>query len=528
LFILTIAHVEFKSIVFSVIPLVFVLALRSLLYKGFVSSISTLFLFLSWLNLTTAAILDGYGIRGTSLYGYALIVVVAGLLIGWRASVGFAILNLFSGLGLIYAGEEGMLPPRSVMQTDFTIWSANAVFSICAAFVIGITLRVLNDTFLSASIKETYYRMLFEEAPDGIMIVDRENRVVMANAAVYQLTGYSAEDILGRAPNEFVAPEDIARQPLRSFAEIQVPGIMKRERVIVCKDGSRLDVIVGSSYMPDGQLQYIIQDITARRQMERSLRASEEKFAKSFQSSPDAVTISSIVTGKFIDLNEGFCHMSGYTREEALGRSAEELHIWDNIENRKRMVELLQKDGRVRDFETILRRKSGEPVHCLLSAEVIEIAGERCMVIITRDVTDRKRMEQELRVSEERYRLVSSVISDYTFFPKVEEDDSLRMVWIGGAFEKITGYTTDEFNERGGWVATVHPGDVAPDAHDMEMLRNNERIVSEIRTVRKDGEICWVRVYAHPIWDTERNRLASTARFRISTRRNGSSRSAKT
>jgi len=275
LFILTIAHVEFKSIVFSVIPLVFVLALRSLLYKGFVSSISTLFVFLSWLNLTTAAILDGYGIRGTSLYGYALIVVVAGLLIGWRASVGFAILNLFSGLGLIYAGEAGMLPPRSVMQTDFTIWSANAVFSICAAFVIGITLRVLNDTFLSASIKETYYRMLFEEAPDGIMIVDRENRVVMANAAVYQLTGYSAEDILGRAPNEFVAPEDIARQPLRSFAEIQVPGIMKRERVIVCKDGSRLDVIVGSSYMPDGQLQYIIQDITARRQMEKSLRASE-------------------------------------------------------------------------------------------------------------------------------------------------------------------------------------------------------------------------------------------------------------
>ena len=220
--------------------------------------------------------------------------------------------------------------------------------------------------------------------------------------------------------------------------------------------------------------------------------------------------------------------MSGHTREEALGRSAEELHIWDNIENRKRMVELLQKDGRVRDFETILRRKSGEPVHCLLSAEVIEIAGERCMVIITRDVTDRKRMEQELRVSEERYRLVSSVISDYTFFPKVEEDDSLRMVWIGGAFEKITGYTTDEFNERGGWVATVHPEDVAQDAHDMEMLRNNERIVSEIRTVRKDGEICWVRVYAHPIWDTERNRLASTARFRISTRRNGSSRSAKT
>jgi len=199
--------------------------------------------------------------------------------------------------------------------------------------------------------------------------------------------------------------------------------------------------------------------------------------------------------------------MSGYTREEALNHSAEELNIWDNVEHRKTMVALLQRDGRVRDFETILRRKTGEPVNCLLSAEIIEIRGEKCMVVITRDITQRKRMEEELRVSEERYRIVSSVISDYTFLTKVGEDGILRSVWIAGAFEKITGYQPGEFDEQGGWVSTVHPDDIAQDERDMETLRHNQRVVTEIRTIRKDGTVCWVRCYAHPVWDDEKNQL---------------------
>ena len=355
---------------------------------------------------------------------------------------------------------------------------------------------------------EERYRMLFEEAPDGILIISANNQILMANTALYRMTGYAPEDIIGHNPVEFVAPEDIERRPPRPISEIQVPGAMKRERVLICKNQSRLTVLIGSTYMPDGHLQYTIQDITERRKMEDALRASEEKFAKSFQSSPDSVTISSITTGKFIDVNDGFCQMSGYTREEALNHSAEELHIWDNVEHRQTMVTLLQQKGRVRDFETILRRKSGESVHCLLSVEIIDIRGEKCMVVITRDITQRKRIEEELQVSEERYRMVSSVISDYTFLTKMGEDGILRVVWIAGAFEKITGYKPGDFDAQGGWASVVHPDDIDQDEHDMEALRNNRRVVSEIRMIRKDGTIRWVRSYAHPVWDDEKNQLA--------------------
>ena len=112
-----------------------------------------------------------------------------------------------------------------------------------------------------------------------------------------------------------------------------------------------------------------------------------------------------------------------------------------------------------------------------------------------------------LRESEERYRLVSSVISDYTFSNVQNEKGDIVLNWVAGAFEQISGYTVEEFNARGGWVSTIHPGDLDQDAHDMELLRHNQQVISELRTIHKDGTIRWVKSYAHPVWDEEKNQL---------------------
>jgi PAS domain S-box-containing protein len=112
-----------------------------------------------------------------------------------------------------------------------------------------------------------------------------------------------------------------------------------------------------------------------------------------------------------------------------------------------------------------------------------------------------------LRQSEERYRLVSSVISDYTFSNVQNENGDIVLNWVAGAFEQISGYTLEEFNARGGWVCTVHPDDLDQDAHDMELLRHNQQVISELRTIHKDGTIRWVKSYAHPVWDEEKNQL---------------------
>lgn len=110
--------------------------------------------------------------------------------------------------------------------------------------------------------------------------------------------------------------------------------------------------------------------------------------------------------------------------------------------------------------------------------------------------------------SEERYRLISEVISDYTFSTKLNPLGDLQLDWVAGAFENITGYTYDKYISSGGWRAHLHPDDIGKDEQDMTVLKANCSIISEIRTITNSGKLRWVRVYAHPVWDDAQNRLS--------------------
>lgn len=124
------------------------------------------------------------------------------------------------------------------------------------------------------------------------------------------------------------------------------------------------------------------------------------------------------------------------------------------------------------------------------------------------ELAERLRTEQALRLSEERYRLISSISSDYMFSTQLGEDGNLHLNWVAGAFARITGYTFDEYVGRGGWESALHPDDREQDARDMAALKNNQTVTSEVRTIHKNGDVRWVRVYAHPLWDNEKNQLA--------------------
>lgn len=115
---------------------------------------------------------------------------------------------------------------------------------------------------------------------------------------------------------------------------------------------------------------------------------------------------------------------------------------------------------------------------------------------------------KDLQISEERYRLIASVMSDYAFATYFDEHGEIREGWIEGAFENIMGYTPKEFFAKGGWAFILHPDDVEKDAWDMKQLGQNKKVVTEIRIIRKDGNIKWVRSYGHPLWDEKLNRLA--------------------
>lgn len=130
--------------------------------------------------------------------------------------------------------------------------------------------------------------------------------------------------------------------------------------------------------------------------------------------------------------------------------------------------------------------------------------------IIPLQVTFQSLSDSALRMhlSEERYRLIASVMSDYVFSITYGVNGQITDQWFSGAFEMITGYTPNEFTAQGSWASIVYPADREQDMNDMAQLRANKSVVTEIRIVRKDGHVRWVRSYAQPKWDEKNNSLA--------------------
>jgi PAS domain S-box-containing protein len=126
----------------------------------------------------------------------------------------------------------------------------------------------------------------------------------------------------------------------------------------------------------------------AQESLLEELRESEERFAKAFEASPLALTITSLKTGRLLEVNETFTLVSGYTREEAVGRTTLELGLWAEPADREAELTALARQGRLRGAEYLFRVKDGAEVTGLLSAERIEISGEPCALTVIEDITE--------------------------------------------------------------------------------------------------------------------------------------------
>lgn len=131
------------------------------------------------------------------------------------------------------------------------------------------------------------------------------------------------------------------------------------------------------------------------------LRESEAELRKVLEASGDAITISRLSDGRYLDFNQCFCEVTGHTRAEALGRSAAELGLWPSRDQLRELLRRLRANGQVRNMECTFRMKDGRLAQHLVSASVMELDGEACVVAASRDVSELKRTEQELRATQQ-------------------------------------------------------------------------------------------------------------------------------
>jgi PAS domain S-box-containing protein len=136
--------------------------------------------------------------------------------------------------------------------------------------------------------------------------------------------------------------------------------------------------------------------------MESALQQSEAKFATVFRACPDLITITDVSSGRYLDVNEAFERITGFPRSEVLGRTALDINIWVSPAERERLLAALAATPHLVDFESRVRRKNGEIFTGLLSAEIVVLDGVSCLIIVGRDISERKRQEEILRFTAEK------------------------------------------------------------------------------------------------------------------------------
>jgi PAS domain S-box-containing protein len=227
-----------------------------------------------------------------------------------------------------------------------------------------------------------------------------------------------------------------------------------------------------------------------RKRDEAALQESEEKFSKAFRSSPNTIAITTFKEGRFIEVNDSFTDITGYTREEAIGHSVKDLRIWAKLTDRKKMLAILKKDGRVHNEEFQFREKSGDIRTWLFSAEMLDIGNEKCMISMTVDITELKRAEKALKESEE----FSSSLMRNSAVPilVVNEDNSMR--YVNPSFEKLTGFSTDEVIGRKAprpwWIDDKNSGNL----EELIQITNENIRGLEKHFRKKNGERFWVEI----------------------------------
>jgi diguanylate cyclase (GGDEF)-like protein/PAS domain S-box-containing protein len=140
-----------------------------------------------------------------------------------------------------------------------------------------------------------------------------------------------------------------------------------------------------------------LHDVTEQKWAEAALRASEQRFARIFQATPDLLSITSFEDGSFLEVNEAFLRALGYQRAEVLGQPAAQLEVWADERERAEMLRMLAEQGEVRDLEVRYRSKAGEELWGLVSAESMEMNGKQYILTLFKDISERKRMEDTIK-----------------------------------------------------------------------------------------------------------------------------------
>ena len=252
----------------------------------------------------------------------------------------------------------------------------------------------------------------------------------------------------------------------------------------------------------------LINDITEQERTAAALVASEEKFSKAFRSSPLAIAVTNFADGTFLDVNDAFLKMNGYSsRDQVIGRTSIELEMWENPEDRPGFATRLREEKRILNLKRNFRRADGSIGTGLFSIETIELWGQLCGLLMINDITDHERVEAALRENELRLRLMADLIAGYSYSYLVGTDRTTKLEWLSQAGEKVFGYTEAELKSSVRFREQVRKEDLPILQSAIDSVLAGIPEVTEFRFRTKSGQFRWLQCFNRPEWSDQEKRV---------------------
>jgi two-component system, sensor histidine kinase and response regulator len=344
---------------------------------------------------------------------------------------------------------------------------------------------------------EEWLPLVIESAPNGIIVADEQGRITLVNAQTEKMFGYDRAELIGQ-PVELLVPERFRQAHpgyRRNFTAQPEARLMGAGRDLhgQRKDGSEFPVEIGLNPIQTAQGMMILStvaDITER-------KLAEDRFAQAFNSCPDAMAITTFAEGRFVMVNDAWADFFKLSREEVRGRSFLELDIWVDPEQRRQVFQTVRATGVVHGYEAKARRADGTTAAMLVSVKLVRLGDEQFVLSVSKDITDRRQAEDQLRESQRHFRELAESLPQLVWTCRGDGScDYLSRQWV-----EYTGIPeAEQFGS--GWLNQVHPDDQAGLMQAWRAaVASGSEFKAEFRIRRQDGVWHWFDTRALPVRD---------------------------
>jgi two-component system cell cycle sensor histidine kinase/response regulator CckA len=293
---------------------------------------------------------------------------------------------------------------------------------------------------------EINFSSFFNTVDEFLFVIDQRGKILKVNQTVLRRLGYSEQELINQSIVT-IHPLDVRDEAI-SFAHGILAGETQYSSLpFKAKNDQLISVethVVPGKWNDQDVFFAVSKDIS-------EIKQSEEKFSKVFNANPSLMAISTVDTGLFLDVNDSFLQTLGYSREEIVGKSSTDLHLFHDISQRNEVIKQVHENGFARNHDVIIRKKDGQLTYGLFSAEIIQIQNVPHLLTVMNNCTDRINAEQALRESEKRLTDLVDFLPDATF--AIDKQGKI-IVW-NRAMEEMTGSKAEDMIGKGDYEYAI-------------------------------------------------------------------------